>query len=205
MRRTQTAPGRPGSGRRRVLAGMILVIAAAGAGNAGADSFQCERQIISVEALRAEVEAACGQPDHRENWFAGGHGPLPPTEVWTYDSGPRELIRRLRFERGRLVAITTDGYGFPRRVDPNCRPTGIVDGLSSYRLLKQCGEPLSIERIGVLAPSRPLVYPPARQPRHLQAVHRERWVYNFGPRYLMREVTLENGRVSDVEALRRGH
>lgn len=35
-------------------------------------------------------------------------------EIWTYDLGPQTLVRRLSFERGRLVLVETGGYGYSR-------------------------------------------------------------------------------------------
>ena len=183
---------------------MILILGFSAIGAAGADTMNCGRRIIAREVLSAEVLARCGAPDHRETWFDGAHAPFPPTEVWTYDRGPRQLIRRLRFVNGRLESIDTDGYGYPERLDGDCRPTDIVERLSSYRLYRECGEPMSRERVELLAPRRAPVYPPARPPVALRAVHRERWIYNFGSSYLMRAVTLEHGRVTEVQSLGRG-
>jgi hypothetical protein len=35
-------------------------------------------------------------------------------EIWTYDLGPQALVRRLWFERGKLVRVETGGYGYSR-------------------------------------------------------------------------------------------
>ena len=35
-----------------------------------------------------------------------------PVEIWIYNLGPRRLMRRLRFEDGRLVDIETLDYGY---------------------------------------------------------------------------------------------
>lgn len=147
---------------------MILILGFSAIGAAGADTMNCGRRIIAREVLSAEVLARCGAPDHRETWFDGAHAPFPPTEVWTYDRGPRQLIRRLRFVNGRLESIDTDGYGYPERLDGDCRPTDIVERLSSYRLYRECGEPMSRERVELLAPRRA----PGRQQLDAFPTHR---------------------------------
>jgi len=35
-----------------------------------------------------------------------------PVDVWVYNLGPNKLMRRLRFEDGKLVDIETLGYGY---------------------------------------------------------------------------------------------
>jgi hypothetical protein len=35
-----------------------------------------------------------------------------PVETWLYNLGPYKLLRRVRFEDGRVVQIETLGYGY---------------------------------------------------------------------------------------------
>jgi hypothetical protein len=42
-----------------------------------------------------------------------------PVDVWVYNLGPSKLMRRIRFEDGRVVAIDTLGYGY---VETNPKP-----------------------------------------------------------------------------------
>jgi uncharacterized protein YvpB len=35
-----------------------------------------------------------------------------PVELWTYNFGPSQLMRRVRFESGRLVMVEILGYGY---------------------------------------------------------------------------------------------
>ncbi len=181
----------------RCMLAVVLCLASAGA---AAETLRCGNRLVAPGDPPLRVRALCGEPDHRERWqpFAG----LPqPMEVWIYDRGPGQLVRELYFRDGRLVRIRTGDYGG----DPgDCRPEAIAPGISGWRLRRQCGEPDSVEVLDVLAPHPVPVHPPAQRPRHWRAVRRELWVYNFGARYLLREVVLENGVVHEVRTVGRG-
>ena len=169
-----------------------------------ADGMRCEGGLVDRGALKLEVLAACGEPAHRERWFQGQQAPFSPVEVWTYNFGPNQFLRRLQFRDGRLRQIETDGYGFPASSTSRCEPREIQPGLSGYRLRRLCGSPDSVDVIEVLAPLRQSQWSGAHRPVPVQPVHRELWVYNFGARHFLREVTLENGRVVMVDNGRRG-
>ena len=169
-----------------------------------ADGMRCEGGLIDRGALKLEVLAACGEPAHRERWFQGQQAPFSPVEVWTYNFGPNQFLRRLHFREGRLRQIETDGYGFRPSSASRCEPREIQPGLSGYRLRQLCGSPDSIDVIEVLAPLRQSHWNGGHRPVPVQPVHRELWVYNFGARHFLREVTLENGRVVMVDNGRRG-
>ena len=172
------------------------------------DSMRCGSRLVTVEARAAELLAVCGEPAYRDVWGQ----PVDPAsdyvaevEEWTYDFGSSQLLRIVRLRNARVVAIDADGYGFsPNAPDRGrCAPEAIARGLSKYRLLKLCGAPLTRSvRNGFRA-----AYPnadPRYRPGVYSAVFREEWVYDFGPRYLMRVLTLENGRVVAVENGERG-
>jgi hypothetical protein len=157
----------------------------------------------------------CGEPAFVDAWanlVPPPYSPLGHIEEWYYDFGPGQLVRILHFRNGRLSTMDSDGYGFARLPDGDCRPQQVVQGLSKYRLLALCGDPVHAEMLHVYAPPRTnrrsgdLVVRGQRGiPLHVvEPVFRERWVYNFGPRYLQRHVTLENGRVVRVENGQRG-
>lgn len=173
------------------------------------DSMRCGSRLITVEARAAELLAICGEPAYRDVWGQ----PVDPAsdliaevEEWTYDFGSSQLLRIVRLRNARVVAIEADGYGFSpiaSGAQRRCAPDAIGRGLSKYRLLKLCGAPLTRSvRSGFRA-----AYPnadPRYRPGLYSAVFREEWVYDFGPRYLMRVLTLENGRVVAVENGERG-
>ena len=184
-------------------AGLWLAVALLSQTALAADSMRCGSRIVSTGAGPAEVLGACGEPDYRDRWFYAqpGVGTVGDVEEWTYNFGPNLLLHLLRFRHGKLVAVDTEGYGFaegPRA----CTPSDLFEGLSKYRLLARCGEPVTREALNTLQPLR------RRDGRiqgtQLQSVYRERWVYDFGADYLQQTVTLENGRVVSVDSGSRG-
>lgn len=174
-------------------------------------SIRCGSKLVSEGMLSAELLAICGEPDFRDVWAPPGGtvlGYVAPTEEWTYNLGSSQLLRVLRIRNGRIDRIATEGYGFAARGRTKCSMGDITVGDSKYRLLQQCGEPLT----------RTADYVLHADPHHDRRwrsdlrdygnsgapVFREEWVYNFGGNQLMRIVRLENGRVTDVETGRRG-
>lgn len=190
--------------RRLVI--FILLVLLGKAAESG-DSLRCGSRIVATGALAAEILGRCGEPDYRDRrWIVHPYrlGIVADVEEWYYNFGPSQLLRILRLRNGRLVSIDTDGYGYAEPQGAACEPSRIVPGLSKYRLLLLCGEPATRESLPILAPLRrhrggEIV------PGYVQPVFRERWVYNFGERYLLRVVTLENGRVTEVATESRGY
>ena len=179
---------------------LLLCIAflLAAPGPARADSMRCGDHIVGDEATAAEVLGTCGPPAYRDAW----HGSDFDEEVWTYNFGSNQLLQAVHLRAGKVSRIDSDGYGFEPEPPRACHPIDLVDGLSKYRLVTLCGPPLTRESYGTLRPLR------RRDGRivngSLLPVYREKWVYDFGPQYLLQIVTLENGRVTDVESGARG-
>ena len=211
MKRSKTLVVASGSGWLLTAAWLLALLFPALSARGGDDSLRCGSRIISVDAILPAVLAACGEPSYRDVWryyddsYARYVG---DTEVWTYNFGPNQLLRILRFREGRLVAIETDGYGF-RALDGHCTPTEIIGGLSKYRLVSTCGEPAAKRALGYLVADRHAGFDRdgRNAPNSFRLVpsYREEWTYNFGARYLLRHVMLENGRVVDVEDGERGY
>lgn len=189
---------------------LLLLVAGSNLLNSAqaSDSMRCGSRLVTVEARAAELLAVCGEPAYRDVWGQ----PVDPAsdfvaevEEWTYDFGPSQLLRIVRLRNARVVAIDSEGYGFSPHAENTrrCGPETIATGLSKYRLLKLCGAPLTRSvRSGFRA-----AYPgsdPRYRPGLYSAVFREEWVYDFGPRYFMRVLTLENGRVVAIENSARG-
>lgn len=175
---------------------------------AQADSLRCHGRLVTDGDPVVSVLRACGQPSFRDPWW--GNAPssgVPPMMEWTYNHGSRRLMDQIVFRNGRVIAIRTAGYGFRAGSPPpsgSCEPTSIAPGMSKYRLIQSCGEP--IQRSGGYVYST--VYDDGAQRYFLRhsahAVYRERWIYNFGANRLLRQVTLENARVVSVQTLNRG-
>jgi hypothetical protein len=102
----------------------VLLLGAAGV--AQADSFKCGTEVVSIGDTRDQVMAKCGNPSNIERgtaivppvaWVNGvpvsaGTSLIEvPVELWLYNYGPTQLMRRVRFESGRVVAIEILGYG----------------------------------------------------------------------------------------------
>lgn len=170
---------------------------------------RCGSRLVQDEMLMAEVQSLCGAPALRDRWAEPGPyvaRPVAVIEQWTYNFGSSRLLRVLRFRNGRLETIETEGYGFPEPAARSCAMSDMRDGMSKYRLLARCGEPIDRiqDYVGVPLHTRN----PYGQGGHARygviPVYREEWTYNFGPNQLMRIVTLENGYVVDVDTGRRG-
>jgi hypothetical protein len=186
-------------------AGWLLLPAPAWA----VDTIRCGSRLASVDMTAAEVLSVCGDPSYRDVWTQPGYGPnyLGAVEEWTYNWGSSQLLRVLRFRNGRLQKIDSDGYGFADDGPGDCTQSGITHGMSKYRLVAQCGEPVTktadITQVPVDRYER--VYDPRYQYNSWETVFREEWVYNFGPSRFMRIVHLDNARVIDVEFGARGY
>lgn len=195
---------------RQILALLVLWGLAAAPEAGAADSLRCGTRLVSVEMLAPQVVALCGEPDFRDAWLTPhpyGGVYVADTEQWVYNFGSSQLLQVLTFRNGRLIAIESDGYGFPPRPARICDPSQVVEGPSKFRLLEACGEPVSKRSLNTFLPlDQDPGQPGYQNPRQLyQPVFREEWIYNFGPRYLLRIVTLENGRVVRVDNGDRGY
>jgi hypothetical protein len=193
---------------------LLLALWAGSAEVLASGSMRCGARLVEEEDLAAELLAACGEPSFRDPFAL--HGPngglYIDTEVWTYDFGPQKLLRLVTLRNGQISQIETDGYGFtPSAAPPRCEPRRVVEGLSKYRLVMLCGEPVTKRSENSLRPlyARPEIYRGeggtyAYRNQYVTPVYREEWVYNFGSRSPMRRVILEDGRVTDVETIDRG-
>jgi hypothetical protein len=198
----------------RWLLAAFLGLGLAPQGARAGDSMRCGSRIVTVEARAADILAACGEPQFRDvrSWPAPGvPGEISDVEHWTYDFGRNQLLRVLKLRHGRLVDIRTDGYGIAPLSTPRqpCRADAIVEGLSKYRLVAQCGEPFTRRTVGYVTALAPRTryreggWTIARGHFPVE-VFREEWVYNFGPSHFLKVVTLEDGVIAAIENGERG-
>jgi Protein of unknown function (DUF2845) len=104
---------------------LLFLMMAASVGHA--DAFQCGTALVSTGDTRDQVMAKCGNPSDVERstafvqstaWVNGvpvsaGNTLIEvPVELWLYNFGPTQLMRRVRFESGRVVMIEILGYGY---------------------------------------------------------------------------------------------
>jgi len=112
--------------RRPALRLPLLATFAAGllfAGGASAQSFRCGNDLVSVGAARAAVLQKCGEPVVRDTFCkpveivtttSSRQHPSSVVRVtscenvdeWTYNPGYGQFMTTLRFEQGRLAAIS---------------------------------------------------------------------------------------------------
>ena len=106
--------------RRRALglAGAALLVLPA---LAGADSMRCGSRVIKEQDTIEEVVAACGEPVRKQRtWIqrapqfelGGQDYSFPgtedvPVDLWTFDLGPNQFLRQVRFIAGEVDSITT--------------------------------------------------------------------------------------------------
>lgn len=89
-----------------------------------AHALRCGSRLVKDGMHESEVKAICGRPvsertlgyvvrsySHRGYGFGAYLREVLVTEL-VYNFGPRKLMRKLRFEGGRLILIETIGYGY---------------------------------------------------------------------------------------------
>ena len=86
-----------------------------------ADSMRCGSRVIKERDSIEEVVAACGEPVRKvRTWierapqfeFGGQDYSFPgtedvPVDLWTFDLGPNQFLRQVRFIAGEVDSITT--------------------------------------------------------------------------------------------------
>jgi hypothetical protein len=107
----------------------------------------------------------------------------------------------LLFENGRLIDISTGGYGFnkTRPAGKSCSPDDIKRDITQYEILQRCGEPLfrdsrNEERLTAVD----------KYTNRLVIMRIDEWTYNFGPDQFLRILKYENGKLVKIETGDRG-
>ncbi len=110
-----------------VLLALLAGLFAAWPGPAQA-AFRCGSRLISEGDTPGAVRTLCGPPTevHHERirrppiiWRNGHPLRIPgddmdiPVEIWIYNLGPNQLMRRIRFEDHVVTELDTLGYGYP--------------------------------------------------------------------------------------------
>jgi Protein of unknown function (DUF2845) len=105
----------------------LLLLAAAVFLPQNAWALRCGNKLVTEGDTMGAVVAKCGEPTEvsRQStlrppviWHNGYPLRVPggdfdiPVEIWIYNLGPNKLMRRVRFESGVVVEITTLGYGY---------------------------------------------------------------------------------------------
>ncbi|WP_353220286.1 DUF2845 domain-containing protein [Salinisphaera sp. S4-8] len=197
------------TGRYNMAVAALVGLACLLSAPAHADNLRCGGSLVQTGDPAAVVRANCGEPDFVDPWIGGAsiaYGAVPDMEEWTYNRGPRRLLQILRFRDGELERIREDGYGFSVSGNGSgCRPSDIVRGMSKYRLLVACGQPVQKSGGYVYSARNDDGVYDYRRARGVVPVYRERWIFNFGSSRLLREVTLENAVVVETDTRDRGY
>jgi hypothetical protein len=183
---------------------LILVLLLA---SPSAFAMRCGNRIVDVGAQDFQVRERCGEPFWTDHYSSieilGAYGPLEQQQsvqfdVWYYNFGPSQLMRRIVFRNGIALRESTLGYGVSE-IGANCDPKNATyAGLSVGELVARCGEPTSRrDRSGTIA-SRPA--PGFEQWRDQR---REEWVYDTGDSGFVNVVRIVDGRVTGVDRVSR--
>lgn len=98
------------------------------AGTQTAEALSCAQRLVVVGDSSARVMQLCGEPaeivERNETRSRTVQGRAPDGTIvmhtitvtvvlqqWTYDFGPQRFMRQLIFEEGRLIRMSTLGYG----------------------------------------------------------------------------------------------
>jgi hypothetical protein len=159
----------------------------------------CPGGIISKGEQLSVVHIKCGDPTYWEqrteqfriiNRLGGAVERSRTVEEWTYDLGPKRLVRSLTFHDGRLVKIQSGGYGALGSRTTGDRPGLVSVGDSKAAVILRWGEPSFIEKY-----KKVRTLAGRRGTRVEKTVIVDVLTYNFGPQRLIRLLTFEDGRL----------
>ena len=101
--------------RLTVMRAIIVLVVCLGSAAFADDGLRCGQRLVSVGELEDAVAAKCGPParatQHVE-WCDDSDACIRVTvDLWTYDRGPTEFVRTLRFENAILRHVFVGDYG----------------------------------------------------------------------------------------------
>ena len=195
---------------RIALAMVFLTALCMSAPAVAADSLRCGSRLASLGDTKAEVVIKCGSPDWKDDWTdevinnvdsADEFRVSIDRERWIYNFGSHSFLEFLLFENGRLIDISSGGYGYDEKrfADKNCDGDGIKKGLTQYEIQQRCGEPFfkdtrHEERLTTVD----------KHTTRLIIMRIDEWTYNFGPDQFLRILRFENGKLVNIETGDRG-
>jgi Protein of unknown function (DUF2845) len=171
--------------------------------SSAAHALRCGNSLVKSGAQDFQVRERCGEPfwtDRYSNSEAVGDREYEQIrevqfDVWYYNFGPRQFMRRMVFRDGRLLRDDALGYGYDE-VGGNC--DRVPDGISAGELLARCGDPARRRSL-----DDTLIRRPAPGVEIWADQRREEWIYDFGDERFVSIAHLVNGRVTRMELVRR--
>jgi hypothetical protein len=169
-------------------------------------AMRCGSSLVTEGSQDFQVRSRCGDPFYADRYVTtevfGAHGPVAQYrdvqyDVWYYNFGPRQLMRRMVFRDGVLTREETLGYGVDE-VGSDCNPNRDYRGVSVGELVARCGEPAS-RRVN----NDTIVNRPSPGYQRWRDQRREEWIYDFGEDRFMRSFVLIDGRVETVDTVSR--
>jgi len=189
---------------------LVLALLSETASASSSGTFRCGSNLVSVGNTKAEVLIKCGAPDWKDDWTSEVINNVNTAdelrvsidrERWLYNLGPNSFLRFLLFENGRLIKISTGGYGYDKK-HPSIKPCDgdeIKIGLSQYEILQRCGQPFFKD-----TRREERLHNVDDQTKRLVINRVDEWTYNFGPNRFLRILKFENGELVDIETGDRG-
>jgi hypothetical protein len=180
---------------------LILVLLLA---SSHAFAMRCGSRLVIDGDQDFQVRDRCGEPFWTDSYanleIIGAYGPIEQQrevqfDVWYYNFGPHQLMRRLIFRDGYLLREDTLGYGV-NQIGDDCNR--VLDDLSAGELVARCGEPVSRR-----SQTDTFVRRPTRGIEQWYDRRREDWIYDIGEREFVRIVRLVDGHVTRVERVQR--
>ena len=101
---------------RALALSVVVGVTSFGSVVSGDDGMRCDRRLVSVGDSEATVLERCGPPtsaDTERPVRRRRNGLVARCVIdrWTYDRGPTEFVRTLRFEDGVLTSVDVGDYG----------------------------------------------------------------------------------------------
>ncbi len=163
----------------------------------------CKGQTVNISETMNEVATKCGEAvlkDQRvvtveEKDETGTRRNTTTIDEWSYDAGPEELVQTYRFENGKLVAISNNGYGSVRdfSVDRCRNGEALAVGDSLIETYLKCGVPIAKEKLG-----NKTIETESDGIKRRTILPVAEWTYRYGPNAPGYTVTFENGLATGI-------
>jgi hypothetical protein len=178
--------------RHLVAIAFVLVLA-----SPSAFALRCGSNIVTQGAQDFQVRARCGDPFYSDRYVTTEVFGTNAAEtvyrdvqydVWYYNFGPRQFMRRFVFRDGVLAREESLGYGVDE-IGDDCNLSRDYRGASVGELVAHCGEPASrrVNDDGVVRRGPDFA--------RIRDVRREQWIYDFGDDRTVRMFNMTDGRV----------